>query len=135
MAGSFGYAVETYETSLKMAEMDLLPETLGKVEFFVAQGKFADLKDVMQATSVVRRQRRSCGLSYRPVSLKKQMQQASGQGVKFIVLVGTEMADPARLVVKELLTGKQAETTPELLEDALRESAPGDPKLVELLQG
>ena len=25
MAGSFGYAVETYETSLKMAEMDLLP--------------------------------------------------------------------------------------------------------------
>ena len=25
MAGSFGYAVETYETSLKMAEIDLLP--------------------------------------------------------------------------------------------------------------
>ena len=25
MAGSFGYAVDTYETSLKMAELDLLP--------------------------------------------------------------------------------------------------------------
>ena len=70
--------------------------------FFVVNEEMKEINKMMAIVSIVRlKMKESCNFSYRRVSLKKQMQQATQHRAQYAIIVGEHVA------VKDMDSGEQ----------------------------
>lgn len=115
-----------------LAELDMLPEPAGGLDFFVALEKDTAIEKAIQLVGAIRAQGRSALFSYKPANLKKQMQQANAHKARYVVIIGH--LDDDSMALKHFESGSQVELARQAFTAALaqRSVASADP-VAELL--
>ena len=97
-----GYGMGDVIVLDQLEEMGLLKSDQARGGFFVANDGVKRLADTLAIVSLIRSQlKQRCGFTLRPASLKKQMQEAGAQNVRYVIIVSD------RLAIKDLDSGAQ----------------------------
>ena len=95
-----------------LEERDRLPPEAcasGQVDFFLIDADRALFEKVLEMAALLRHQGVSAAFSYRRQAVGKQLKQASGNGARFAVIVGSELTERGVVGIKNLETGKQVD--------------------------
>lgn len=95
-----------------LEELDRLPDEAcvsGQVDFFLIDADSTLFGKVLEMTASLRCNGISAVFSYRRQAVGKQLQQASKNGARFAVIVGTELTERDVVGIKNLGTGQQVE--------------------------
>ncbi|UCF43943.1 MAG: histidine--tRNA ligase [Planctomycetota bacterium] len=94
-----------------LEEKGLLEKQLQKcqLDYFIACADKQYFQKVIEITAKLRRTGKAANFAYKPIGLSKQLKQASAQGAKECIIIGSEI-ESGRLVVKDMATGEQKTT-------------------------
>lgn len=94
-----------------LEERGLIPEDLStqKLDYFIAAADKQYFQKVIEITAKLRRAGKAANFAYKPAGLSKQLKQASAQGAKKCIIIGSEI-ESGELVVKDMATGEQKTT-------------------------
>jgi histidyl-tRNA synthetase len=94
--------------SILLEDRGLIPEDLStqQLDYFIASADKQYFRKVIEITAKLRRAGKAANFVYKPAGLSKQLKQASAQGAKECIIIGSEI-ESGRLVVKNMATGEQ----------------------------
>ncbi|UCC22960.1 MAG: histidine--tRNA ligase [Planctomycetota bacterium] len=94
-----------------LEERNLIPEDLStqQLDYFIASADKKYFPKVIEITAKLRRTGKAANFAYKPTGLSKQLKQASVQGAKKCIIIGSEI-ESGKLVVKDMATGEQKTT-------------------------
>ncbi|MHC4216163.1 MAG: ATP phosphoribosyltransferase regulatory subunit, partial [Planctomycetota bacterium] len=92
-----------------LREKALLNDSLvtRSLDYFVAYTDKEFARKAIEVTAALRRAGLSADFSYKAAGLKKQLKQASDADSKKCIIIGAELTDGNKLVVKDMQTGEQ----------------------------
>ncbi|MHC4912409.1 MAG: histidine--tRNA ligase [Planctomycetota bacterium] len=91
-----------------LEERDLIPEDLStqQLDYFIASADKQYFPKVIEITAKLRRAGKAANFVYKSAGLSKQLKQASAQGAKKCIIIGSEI-ESGELVIKDMATGEQ----------------------------
>ncbi len=106
----------------QLEEHGVTPQLAPELDVFVARAGDVGAARLMAIVGTIRGVGRSCGFAYRAQALKKQIQQASQQGARYVIIAG----QAAQVGVKDMATGQQVDVAWDGLRQRIESSGADD---------